>query len=62
MGSTPPVGTRPCEVRIPNTPHSAAGFRTEPPVSDERARFRSDGGEVCGGWVGAQRHPQAFRS
>jgi hypothetical protein len=32
-GNTPRSGTRSGDGRIPATPHSAAGMRTEPPVS-----------------------------
>ena len=36
-GKTPAVLIRPKEGRSPTTPHSAAGMRTDPPVSVPRA-------------------------
>src|SRR6185436_11272910 len=37
IGNTPSMGTKPCVVFNPTTPHQAAGTRTEPAVSVPKA-------------------------
>src|SRR5215467_12421462 len=37
IGNTPSIGTKPCVVFNPTTPHHAAGTRTEPAVSVPKA-------------------------